>query len=109
MMAATSRIELDMKELEKYLEQARAVLGEDGYTKLKAALETLDYLTGLIEGKDMTIDRLRRIIFGAITEKTRTVLEGQTQAATMDRKFKLPKVRRRPRARSPASGLLNFR
>lgn len=81
-MAATSRIDLDMKELEEYLEQARAVLGEDGYTKLKAALETLDYLTGLIEGKDMTIDRLRRIIFGAITEKTRTVLESQTQAAT---------------------------
>ena len=82
MIAAPTRIDLDMKELEEYLEQARAVLGEDGYTKLKAALETLDYLTGLIEGKDMTIARLRRIIFGAITEKTRTVLESQTQAAT---------------------------
>ena len=40
------------------------------------------HLTGLIKGKDMTIDRLRRIILGAITEKTRNVLENQTQAAT---------------------------
>jgi transposase len=82
MTAATTRIDLDMKELEEYLEQARAVLSEDAYTKLKAALETLDYLTGLIEGKDMTIHRLRQIIFGASTEKTRNVLGNQTEAAT---------------------------
>lgn len=81
MIAAGKRIDLDMKELEQYIERARAVVGEDGYTKLKAALETLDYLTGLIGDKDTTIRRLQQIIFGASTEKTRNVLENQ--AATL--------------------------
>jgi hypothetical protein len=42
-MTATdiSRIDLDMNELPVSLEQARSVLSDDGYRKLKAALETL--------------------------------------------------------------------
>jgi hypothetical protein len=70
------RIELNMKELETILERAReGSLDEDGYTKLKAALETLGYLTDLIGDKETTINRLRKIIFGASTEKTANVLE----------------------------------
>jgi hypothetical protein len=70
MMAADlSRIDLDMNELLGYLEQARSVLGEDGFRKLKAALETLHYLTDLVGDKNTTIHRLRRIIFGPRTEK----------------------------------------
>jgi hypothetical protein len=42
------RLDLNMNELETILEQARASLGEDGYNKLKAAVETLEYLTDLI-------------------------------------------------------------
>ena len=74
MMPAIRRVSINMNELEEYLERARAVLGEDGYEKLKAALETLQFLTGLIEDKDTTINRLRQIIFGASTEKTSNVL-----------------------------------
>jgi transposase len=69
------RIDLNMNELETILEQARASLGEDGYQKLKAAIETLEYLTDLIGDKETTINRLRKIIFGANTEKTSDVLE----------------------------------
>lgn len=69
-----NRIDLDMKELQEHLERARSVLGEDGYGKLKAALETLHYLTGLVDDKDTTIRKLRKILFGASTEKTREVL-----------------------------------
>ena len=75
------RIDLDMKELQAHLERARSVLGEDGYGKLTAALETLAYLTDLVGDKDTTIHRLQQIIFGASTEKTRNVLENQTEAA----------------------------
>jgi hypothetical protein len=82
MIAAPRRIDLNMKELEEYLKQGRAAMGEDGYTKLKAALETLEFLTGLIENKDTTIHRLRQIVFGASTEKTRNVLGEQPEAAT---------------------------
>ena len=82
MTAAPRRIDINMKELEEYLKQGRAALGEDGYTKLKAALETLEFLTGLIENKDTTIQRLRQIVFGASTEKTRNVLPEEPEAAT---------------------------
>jgi len=68
------RLDLPLAELATLLERARAALGEDGYQKLKAALETLDYLTQLVEDKTTTIRRLRQLLFGASTEKTRHVL-----------------------------------
>ena len=77
MMASDiGRIDLDMKELEEILDHAReGTLDEEGYKKLKAALETLEYLTHLIGDKDTTIRRLRQIIFGSSTEKSSSVLE----------------------------------
>jgi transposase len=69
-------IDLDMKELEAILDRAReGSLDEEGYKKLKAALETLGYLTDLIGDKDTTINRLRKIIFGSSSEKTSNVLD----------------------------------
>jgi transposase len=81
MMASDiKRIDLDMKELETILDRAReGTLDEEGYRKLKAALETLGYLTDLIGDKDTTIRRLRNIIFGSSTEKSSSVL-GKLQA-----------------------------
>ena len=76
------RIDLDMKELQGYLDQARLVLGEDAYKKLTAALETLALLTDLVGDKDTTIQRLKQIIFGASTEKTRNVLDDPTEKAS---------------------------
>ena len=77
MMASDiKRIDLDMTELETILDRAReGTLDEEGYKKLKAALETLGYLTDLIGDKDTTISRLRKIIFGPSTEKSSRVLE----------------------------------
>jgi hypothetical protein len=51
------RIDLDVNELLGYLEQARPVMGEDAYGKLKAALEMLYYLTDLVGNKNTTIHR----------------------------------------------------
>jgi transposase len=75
------RIDLDMKELQGYLDEARLVLGEDAYKKLTAALQTLALLTDLVGDKDTTIQRLQQIIFGASTEKTRNVLDDPTEGA----------------------------
>jgi len=76
MNRASPRMELNMDELETLLERAKASpLSEPDYHKLKAALETLGYLTQLLEDRKTTIDRLRQILFGASTEKTRKVLK----------------------------------
>jgi hypothetical protein len=92
------RIDLDMKEHQGYLDQARSVLGDDAYRKLTAALETLAFMTDLVGNKDMTIERLQRIIFGASTEKTRNVLDNQTQENAG------PGEKNAGREKSPAEG-----
>ena len=84
MKPATKRIDITMKELQAYLDQARAVLGEDGYEKLTWALETLDYLTQSVEDRETTIRRLRQMLFGASTEKTNKVVKREAGKAGRD-------------------------
>ena len=70
------RVEVNMEELKALLERAKtAVLEERDYNQLKAAVETLGYLTQIIEDNKTTIERLRQILFGASTEKSRNVLK----------------------------------
>lgn len=89
MTTATTRIDLDMKELEELLDSAKErPLSEDEHKKLKAALETLGYLTDMLGNKDTTIHRLRQIIFGASTEKTRNVVGARPEGGTPEDKKK---------------------
>jgi transposase len=66
------RCDLDFGELTAILDRAGAggALSPAERDKLKAALDTLAFLTNEIGAKGMTIERLRRILFGASTEKT---------------------------------------
>lgn len=83
------RVDVNRHELDKILERVRETLSEEDYQKLKAALETLAYLTELVEDRQTTIHRLRQILFGASTEKTRQVIqtppeEGQAPAGSAE-------------------------
>jgi transposase len=69
------RLEVSREELQSLLEHARSALSEQEYQQLKAALDTLVYLTQLVEDKNTTIGRLRQILFGASSEKMSQVLE----------------------------------
>lgn len=70
------RIELDRSELETILEHAKtAALSEDEYDKLYAAMETLIYLTRELEKNRVSVQRLKKLLFGTTTEKTRKVME----------------------------------
>jgi transposase len=69
--ARHEHLELDMKELEKIIE--RAELDESDRKKLKAAIETLAYVTDQLEHKQVSIRRLRKLLFGASTEKTKKI------------------------------------
>lgn len=69
------RVDIRMEELEALLARARAgPLSEADYTTLKAAVATLGYLTQLLADRTTTIQRLRQWLFGARTEKTRSVV-----------------------------------
>ena len=68
--------QVDMKEIEEILEHSRReALSEEEHRKLKAAIETLAFLTSEIEDKQASIKRLRKLLFGQTSEKTKVVLE----------------------------------
>ena len=75
MKRTPQRVDIKREDLERLLEHARPSLTEAEYQQLKAALDTLVYLTQLVENKNTTIGRLRQILFGASTEKTAAVLK----------------------------------
>ena len=68
-------MELDPDQLAELLRRAEARELHDGdYTTIKALIESYAYLTNLLEDKRTSIDRLRKLLFGAPTEKTRDVV-----------------------------------
>ncbi len=78
MKPPVERLEISMEELEDILERAKtSPLTEEECAKLHKAFETLMYVTDLVGDKDTTIARLRKILFGASTEKIRNVLGGE--------------------------------
>jgi len=76
---APERRELALDELEAILERTKSLLSSEDHDKLEAAIDTLAVLTAELERKGTTIHRLRKLIFGARTETTGQVLEGQGQ------------------------------
>ena len=70
----TQWIDLKTDEVKALLERARASLDAEDYEKLKALVETAVYLLEMVEDKRTTIDRLRKILFGSSSEKTRDVM-----------------------------------
>jgi transposase len=78
------RIELQMSELEAILERVRASLSPEEYDKLHGALETLLFLTQELEKNRVSVQRLKQLLFGATTEKTRKVLEKALEEAGVE-------------------------
>jgi transposase len=67
-------IELDMDKLKDVLRRAEAALGEEDYGTIKAVVESYACLADLVGNKNTTIGRLRKMLFGAKTEKTAAVI-----------------------------------
>lgn len=78
-------VQLDTDELEGILRRAEAKqFDEDDYALLKALVESYAYLTELVGDKGTTIHRLRKLLFGSSSEKTRDVIneEGKDASST---------------------------
>ncbi len=75
MPPVTPPLDVSAEELEALLESVRGALGERGYQKLKAAIQTLSYVTELLETREATLASLRRLLCHARSEKTEAVLE----------------------------------
>lgn len=65
------QLDIDLEEIGAILDRAQAgALNAEEHGKLKAAVDTLAFLTEQIGAQGTTIERLRRMLFGASTEKT---------------------------------------
>ena len=83
MMRPIERVDMNQEELDALLERARTgPLSEEDCAKLKGVIETLSYLTDLLEDRKTTIQKLRQILFGASTEKTSNLVKTGTQQAS---------------------------
>jgi transposase len=78
----SQRLEVDRAELDAILARAgqgRLTAADVG--TLKAAIDTLAFLTQELEAKGASIQRLRKMLFGAGTEKTRLIFPSAEGAA----------------------------
>src|SRR3970282_1754792 len=75
--SSPTRRDLPLAELLGIVERAKsAALSETDYPTLKTAVDTLAFLTQELAAKGTTIERLRKMLFGASTEKTSQVVGG---------------------------------
>jgi transposase len=100
MKAATERLDVTSEELAALVEAVREALGETGYQKLQAAIRTLGYVTELLETRQATLEKLRRLLCHSSTEKTKTVL----QQAGIETGEKKPKAPGAPKSKAPGHG-----
>jgi len=81
-------LELALEELEAILERAKVgAIREEEYTKLKALIYTFALLQEELQAKKTSIDRLRQMLFGPRSERTREVLgegAGEPEAEATD-------------------------
>jgi hypothetical protein len=68
------RVDVTPAHLQTLLVRVRPKLSEEEYRELEALVETLVHLADLLARKTTSIARLRALVFGACTEKTRAVL-----------------------------------
>lgn len=68
-------VELQESELEGLLDRAKAALAEEDFAKFGKILSAYQYLLQLIENKNYTLARLKSIIFGSKSEKTKDVFK----------------------------------
>lgn len=72
-------LDLDTHRLDDVLQRAEGALSEEDYAILKALVESYSYVADLVSDKNASIARLRKLLFGAKTEKTAAVLGKQAE------------------------------
>jgi hypothetical protein len=77
-------MEMDFAKLDALLDRAEGTLTKEDYETIRVVFESYAYLTDLIDQKSTTINRLRKLLFGASTEKTAAVLGREASSAEAD-------------------------
>ncbi|MGB8422720.1 IS66 family transposase, partial [Paraburkholderia sp.] len=67
-------MDVEQQRVAAILERTRAVLSDEEHATLSNIVDTVALMQAELQGKDASLERLRRMIFGATTESTRNVL-----------------------------------
>ncbi|HEV2040728.1 MAG TPA: IS66 family transposase [Casimicrobiaceae bacterium] len=67
-------IDVEQKRIAAILERTRTVLNAEEHATLSSLVDTVAWVQAELQTKDASLERLRRMIFGASTESTRNVL-----------------------------------
>jgi transposase len=81
-------VQLSTADLERLLAEVRPLLPPATYGLIESLLRTLVWIMGLLEQKQTTIARLRRLIFGEKTEKGRKIFPDAFRAAAGSQELK---------------------
>ena len=73
--ASIERIDISISELEAILAHAKGALSEQEYQTLQSVVKTLLFVTEELEKKQVSVKRLKQMLFGAATEKLKNVLD----------------------------------
>jgi transposase len=74
-------IEIKAEELQETLQLAATAMGEMHYERIKAVFEAYAYVTDELGKNRVSLSRLKKLIFGAKTEKTEAVVGAGADAA----------------------------
>lgn len=109
-------VDLGQERLEQLLERVKTALPEDDFADLGRVVTAYQYLLRLIEMKNISLERLRKIIFGSKSEKTSEIFKGPPEnsassgapmedAATLpaDEEDSLPEQKRKGHGRNGAA------
>jgi hypothetical protein len=75
-------MEVNMSEVADVLRRAESALDAKDYALLKMLVDSHAYLAELLADKEMSLARLRKILFGASTEKTAAVTGRESESAS---------------------------
>ncbi len=95
----------ELAELVTLIEQTQSrTLSDEERAKLKTLATTTTFLIAELQKKQTSLDRLRRILFGAPTEKTRSVLELPPSEHATDLRGITSEQETKPRPHPPGHG-----
>ena len=76
--AQRQRVEVRMDQVAAALARTRTLLSAEDHALFTQMADTLAWVTGELQAKDVSVDRLRQTIFGASSERTADVLSEGT-------------------------------
>jgi transposase len=77
-------IDVSGEQLHERLRYFEVVVDAEHYEFVRALAESYTYLVGVLNGKNVSISRLQKLLFGARTEKTKDVMDEGAEASTSE-------------------------